>query len=113
VAPRTQYARRGDISIAYQVVGDGPIDLVLVQFDDRGRHELKGVPGHWHLYAVAADRPSDRRSVQSVDHQAAALTPGPREAMRPIDRAAVSMAAHAPGVSRLGFRMARRWRTRG
>lgn len=27
-APRTRYARRGDIRIAYQVVGDGPIDLV-------------------------------------------------------------------------------------
>lgn len=29
-APPTQYARAGDTSIAYQVVGDGPIDLVLV-----------------------------------------------------------------------------------
>ena len=28
-APRTQYARSGDVSIAYQVIGDGPIDLVL------------------------------------------------------------------------------------
>ena len=28
--PRTQYARSGDASIAYQVVGDGPMDLVLV-----------------------------------------------------------------------------------
>src|SRR5688572_22518091 len=28
--PPTQYARSGDASIAYQVVGDGPIDLVLV-----------------------------------------------------------------------------------
>jgi pimeloyl-ACP methyl ester carboxylesterase len=26
---RTQYARSGDVNIAYQVVGDGPIDLVL------------------------------------------------------------------------------------
>jgi class 3 adenylate cyclase len=30
MAPETKYARKGDISIAYQVVGDGPIDLVLV-----------------------------------------------------------------------------------
>ncbi len=30
MAPKTQYAKKGDISIAYQVVGDGPIDLVLV-----------------------------------------------------------------------------------
>lgn len=29
MAPRTRYARSGDLSIAYQVVGDGPIDLVL------------------------------------------------------------------------------------
>src|SRR4051812_35415167 len=30
MAPRTRYARSGDLSIAYQVVGDGPIDLVHV-----------------------------------------------------------------------------------
>ncbi len=29
MAPRTQYARNGDVSIAYQVVGDGPVDLLL------------------------------------------------------------------------------------
>ena len=28
MAPRTKYARSGDLSIAYQVVGDGPVDLV-------------------------------------------------------------------------------------
>ena|SRR5260221_6122523 len=28
--PVTQYARSGDLSIAYQVVGDGPIDLVFI-----------------------------------------------------------------------------------
>jgi class 3 adenylate cyclase len=30
-------------------------DLVIgsgLQFDDRGAHELKGVPGEWHLFAV-------------------------------------------------------------
>ena len=30
MAPATRYARSGDVSIAYQVVGDGPIDVVLV-----------------------------------------------------------------------------------
>ena len=30
VAPRTRYARRGDAAIAYQVHGDGPIDLVFL-----------------------------------------------------------------------------------
>lgn len=29
MAGRTQYARSGDVNIAYQVVGDGPIDLVV------------------------------------------------------------------------------------
>jgi class 3 adenylate cyclase len=31
-------------------------DLVAgsgLEFEDRGSHELKGVPGEWHLYAVA------------------------------------------------------------
>jgi len=28
-APETRYAKKGDISIAYQVVGDGPIDVVF------------------------------------------------------------------------------------
>lgn len=28
--PRTEYARSGDISIAYKVVGDGPLDVILV-----------------------------------------------------------------------------------
>ena len=30
-APPTRYAKSGEVSIAYQVIGDGPIDLVLVQ----------------------------------------------------------------------------------
>lgn len=28
--PRTQYAANGDVNIAYQVVGDGPVDIVFV-----------------------------------------------------------------------------------
>ena len=28
--PRTRYARSGDVSIAYQIVGEGPFDLVVV-----------------------------------------------------------------------------------
>jgi pimeloyl-ACP methyl ester carboxylesterase len=30
VTPETRYARSGDVNIAYQVVGDGPRDLVVV-----------------------------------------------------------------------------------
>jgi pimeloyl-ACP methyl ester carboxylesterase len=30
MTPETRYAKSGDVHIAYQVVGDGPIDLVFV-----------------------------------------------------------------------------------
>ena len=30
MAPQTRYAKSGDVHIAYQVVGDAPLDLVLV-----------------------------------------------------------------------------------
>jgi pimeloyl-ACP methyl ester carboxylesterase len=30
VEPETRYARSGDVHIAYQVVGDGPIDLIYI-----------------------------------------------------------------------------------
>ena len=30
MAPETHYARSGDVNIAYQVVGEGPLDLVFV-----------------------------------------------------------------------------------
>jgi class 3 adenylate cyclase len=32
-------------------------DLVIgsgLEFEDHGAHQLKGVPGEWHLFAVAA-----------------------------------------------------------
>src|SRR5687767_10529934 len=45
--PETRYAKSGDVHIAYQVVGDGPIDLVYVP----------GGPSHveyqWGLSATA------------------------------------------------------------
>ena len=31
LSPRTQYARSGNVTIAYQVLGDGPVDLVFAQ----------------------------------------------------------------------------------
>jgi hypothetical protein len=56
-----RYARNGGVRIAYQVVGEGDVDLVyipdyisnLIEFTDRGTHELKGIPGKWQLFAVA------------------------------------------------------------
>ena len=46
--PNVQYARSGDVSIAYTVSGDGEHDIVVVP---------KGIPGEWRLYAVAGERP--------------------------------------------------------
>src|SRR5215471_10814972 len=31
MVPKTHYAKSGDVHIAYQVIGNGPVDLVLVQ----------------------------------------------------------------------------------
>ena len=59
--PDVSYARSGEVAIAYQTFGSGPVDVVVatvagsgLEFDDRGVHELKGVPGEWRLYAVRA-----------------------------------------------------------
>ena len=41
-------------------------DLVIgsgLEFDDRGAHELKGVPGEWRLFAVASAVASQSRTV--------------------------------------------------
>ena len=93
--PQTRYARSGSVHIAYQVVGDGPVDLVLVPgfishaepgevlvsstvkapvsstvkalvagsglaFEDRGTHQLKGVPDEWSLYRLVSCPASSR-----------------------------------------------------
>lgn len=50
-------ARVGALAGAGQVLVSGTVkDLVVgsgIEFDDRGSHSLKGVPGDWRLYAVA------------------------------------------------------------
>lgn len=63
-----RYARSGAVSIAYQVVGDGAVDLLYIpgwishldlyweepsiaRFLNRPA-ELKGVPGEWRLYLL-------------------------------------------------------------
>jgi hypothetical protein len=42
--PQTRYARSGDVHIAYQVLGDGPVDLVYVP-DIGGRVSAMAGPG--------------------------------------------------------------------
>jgi class 3 adenylate cyclase len=47
-------AEPGDISVSRTVR-----DLLLgsaIEFDDRGAHDLKGIPGTWEVLAVVSDR---------------------------------------------------------
>src|SRR5204862_6073338 len=45
--PDTQYARVGGLNIGYQVVGDGPMDVTLVD------QWFSNVVGQWHLPPLA------------------------------------------------------------
>jgi len=73
MVPKTRYAKSGELNIAYQIVGDGPFDLVYAPgwiflvtstvrdltsgsglvFEDRGTRALKGVPRDWHLFSAS------------------------------------------------------------
>ena len=110
-------ARIGALANQSEVLVSSTVrELVLgsgLAFSERGTHVLKGIPGEWRLYAVAGDGRTDSRPVSEVDPQTAALTPGPRETMRPRDRAMLATADRAPGLLRaLGRASARLARTR-
>ncbi|HYA69681.1 MAG TPA: adenylate/guanylate cyclase domain-containing protein [Acidimicrobiales bacterium] len=79
------------------VVGSG------IGFDERGSHELKGVPGQWHLLAVD---PKGAQPGTPEARLASLPTPSARSAMRRSDRAVASAARHAPwllrGLGRVG-----------
>jgi class 3 adenylate cyclase len=51
-------ARVSELAEANDVLVSGTLrDLVIgsgLEFSDRGAHELNGVPGEWHLFAVAS-----------------------------------------------------------
>jgi class 3 adenylate cyclase len=53
-------ARVGSLAQASEVLVSSTVrDLVAgsgIQFEDRGEHELKGIPGSWKLFAVADGR---------------------------------------------------------
>jgi pimeloyl-ACP methyl ester carboxylesterase len=73
------------------VVGSG------IGFDDHGTFLLRGVPGEWELLAV------DRHGAQSHSAEAkmsSMPTPGPRETMRPTDRAVEAMVRRTPWILR-------------
>jgi class 3 adenylate cyclase len=78
-------------------------ELVLgsgIEFIERGTYTLKGVPDEWHLFSVTGDGRTDARAVSEVSPEVAALTPGPREGMRPRDRAMLAAAHRSPGLLR-------------
>jgi class 3 adenylate cyclase len=97
-------ARVGALARPSEVLVSSTVrELVLgsgLEFTERGTHVLKGVPGEWRLYGVIGDGRTDARPVSEVDPETAALTPGPRETMRPRDRAMLTAADRAPGLMR-------------
>jgi class 3 adenylate cyclase len=83
-------------------------DLVFgsgVDFEDRGQHELKGVPGKWAVHAVVADRREDQRPASQATPEQAAMTPSPVATMKAADRAIVTVATRAPHLSRFTLRL--------
>jgi class 3 adenylate cyclase len=67
-----------------------------MQFTDRGEHELKGVPGTWHLYALGEER------TPQVELDGAAGY------MRRSDRVVVTLARRMPRAMRLAVQLAAR-----
>ena len=47
--PRIQYARSGDLYIAYEVIGDAPVDLLYVTNYDSTRRWITGRLNPWSL----------------------------------------------------------------
>lgn len=77
--PVTHYARSGDVHIAYQVVGDGPLDLVFVHgFISNLEHQWED-PGFAHLLSRLASFARlivfDKRGTGLSDHVAPEALP--------------------------------------
>lgn len=93
-------ARVGATARADEVLVSGTVkDLVMgsgIEFTDRGRQELKGVPGEWQLFAVQA---TERRATDSSQLGT--------ERPRASDRAARLLVRRAPGLARLGAKAMR------
>jgi class 3 adenylate cyclase len=99
------------VHIAARVMSQADADEILVSstvadlvvgsdlyFEERGTHELKGVPGQWRLLAAGPDRRALPRGADLA---------GGESAMRPSDRLAVSLAQRMPRAMRAVARMTR------
>ena len=89
-------ARVSGLAAPGEVLVSGTVkDLVVgsgLCFEERGAHELRGVPGTWPLFALAADGPREDGVVSAPQPTAA-------------DRATVRLARRAPGALRALGRM--------
>lgn len=98
------------VHIAARIVGEaGPGEILVSRtvcdlvvgsgtgFVERGRFELRGVPGTWELLAVDRDGP---REGSAEARLIAAPTPGPQTAMRRSDRAVATIARRTPWILR-------------
>lgn len=83
-------ARIGALAVADEVLVSGTVrDLLIgsgIEFVDRGRHILKGVPGEWELFAVTDATPTP------VDNSTSAAST--------VDRALASVVRRAPVLRR-------------
>jgi class 3 adenylate cyclase/alpha-beta hydrolase superfamily lysophospholipase len=93
-------ARVGALAEPGEIVVSSTVKELVVgsdmQFTNRGEHELKGVPGSWHLYALGEKR------TPLLELDAAAGY------MRRSDRVAVTLARRMPRAMRLAGRLASR-----
>jgi pimeloyl-ACP methyl ester carboxylesterase/class 3 adenylate cyclase len=93
-------ARVGALAGPGEIVVSNTVKELVVgsdmQFTDRGEHELKGVPGTWHLYALGEER------TPQVELDGAAGY------MRRSDRVAVTLARRMPRAMRLVGQLAAR-----
>jgi len=96
-------ARVGALATAGEILVSRTVaDLVVgsvIRFTDRGEHELKGIPGHWRLLAVAdpAERRVESAAAEFMDRD-----------MRLSDRMAVRLARRAPRAMRAASDLGRR-----
>jgi len=93
-------ARVGALAGPGEIVVSSTVKELVVgsdmQFTDRGEHELKGVPGSWHLYALG----EERTPLLELD--------GAAQYMRRSDRVAVTLARRMPRAMRLAGQLAAR-----
>ena len=104
MAPRVRYARRGDLHVAYAVIGDGPIDVVFVPGSVSNLHRTLDPEG-WPTGAAWLERMSRFARVITFDQIGTGLSD--RIHRRPRSRGSHGRCAGGDGRGRLGAGRAR------